>query len=283
MKKIFCYFHNDDMDGWASSAIVGLKHKNDNVEYHGYNYEPNLPLVDGYDIVYMLDCSSIWQDMAYLIRNNKKFVWIDHHAKKIWDTYEKIGEGIEGLRDTESNHSACVLTWNYLFGAKPLPEMLKYVEDLDIWKWKYPLTEPINTCLHNDFLGNRDLIIQAMGDWEMDEKAIIDTGLIQLKMRKKQIEYILENLRTKTFHGHKTGVVNSPVHQSFIGHEMLEQNPDIDIAMIWYARKDLVTISLRSRGDVDVSKIASKYGGGGHKPASGFSVKLGEKTDIYLR
>jgi hypothetical protein len=45
-------------------------------------------------------------------------------------------------------------------------------------------------------------------------------------------------------------------------------------AMGWYQRGDgRYAYSLRSRGDFDVSELAKKYGGGGHKNAAGFLVE----------
>ena len=35
---------------------------------------------------------------------------------------------------------------------------------------------------------------------------------------------------------------------------------------------DKVKVSLRGKGDVDVQKIAAKFGGGGHPNAAGFTV-----------
>ena len=64
--KIFCYFHSDDLDGWSSSAIVDKKHKNDEVEFYEYNYEDDIELVSGYDIVYM------YRYQATLKKYNKK-------------------------------------------------------------------------------------------------------------------------------------------------------------------------------------------------------------------
>ena len=30
--KVYCYFHNDDLDGWSSSAVVKRKHPD--AEFH---------------------------------------------------------------------------------------------------------------------------------------------------------------------------------------------------------------------------------------------------------
>ena len=281
MKKIYCYFHNDDLDGWASSAVIKKKHPD--AEFCGYNYELEFPLVKGYDIVYMVDCSTTSANMKALIDNNKKFIWIDHHAKKILDTYKDLGEEIEGLRDTESKNAACVLTWNYLFPDKEVPGILKYIEDLDIWKWSLPHTDEINTALFIDFKNDRDQLMHLMTFDISDWSELRLRGKLYIKMRKSQIEFLLELMRVKNFHGYKTGVVNTPIHASFVGHEILEQNPDIDIAIIWYNIKDDIKVSLRSR-EVDVSKIAHIYGGGGHKLASGFTLKTNVKMnlDVYL-
>lgn len=46
------------------------------------------------------------------------------------------------------------------------------------------------------------------------------------------------------------------------------------VALGWWQRFDgKFQFSLRSRGDIDVSEIAKKFGGGGHKNAAGFQLK----------
>ena len=52
-------------------------------------------------------------------------------------------------------------------------------------------------------------------------------------------------------------------------------SPDCDVAMIWYYdhADRLIKVSLRSFHDtVDVSEVAKKFGGGGHKKAAGFTL-----------
>jgi hypothetical protein len=50
-------------------------------------------------------------------------------------------------------------------------------------------------------------------------------------------------------------------------------------AGIYYDRPGVRTFSLRSLGNFDVSTIASRYGGGGHKNAAGFTKPLGWEGD----
>ena len=279
-KKVYCYFHNDDPDGWSSSAVVKMKYPN--AEFYGYNYEKKLDLVKGYDIVYMVDISSTNKDMKYLMENNKKFVWIDHHAKKIWDAYKELGKEIDGLRDAESKHSACVLTWKYLFPDKDVPELLKYIEDIDIWKWKLSYTDEINIALFIEYMEDRDQLIFIMKHWECTRDQLLDNGVTYIKMRKHEVQSSIKIMKEINWNNYKIAIVNSHLHGSFIGHEILDTRKDIDFVVIWYIYNDVVKCSLRSRGNVDVAEIASKYGGGGgHKPAAGLTVTLKDFVNIF--
>lgn len=278
--KVFCYYHSDDMDGWSSSAIVSRKYPN--AEFYGYNYEAKIKLVKGYDKVFMVDCSTTAKNMKYLMDNNEEFIWIDHHAKKILDTYKELGNDIPGIRDTGNISSACVLTWKYLFPDNVIPGVLKSIEDMDIWNWRLKDTDEINTALFIDYR-DRKWLNKFMNSWDGMKSKLIEKGKVYIHMRNSQIDCLLKNMRVKNFHGFSAGVVNTPLHSSFVGHEILQRNPDIDIAILWYSANDVVRVSLRSR-DVDVAKIASVYGGGGHKLASGFSLKNNDLTnrDVYI-
>jgi phosphoesterase RecJ-like protein len=66
------------------------------------------------------------------------------------------------------------------------------------------------------------------------------------------------------------------VPESFIEAEDLVNYPrsvaSVRVACLLRERDDGVKVSLRAKGDVDVSRIAAKFGGGGHPNAAGYSV-----------
>lgn len=67
--------------------------------------------------------------------------------------------------------------------------------------------------------------------------------------------------------------------------EYLNMIPDSDYALLLNQKGDIIKASLRTmKNEIDVSKIASKFGGGGHKKASGFKIKgyLEESININL-
>lgn len=75
------------------------------------------------------------------------------------------------------------------------------------------------------------------------------------------------------FEGMEVLAVNTPMSASKIGNDLVKMKPPVGI--IWSELSDLIYVSLRSDGTVNVGEIASKYGGGGHPKAAGFRLPLG--------
>jgi phosphoesterase RecJ-like protein len=73
------------------------------------------------------------------------------------------------------------------------------------------------------------------------------------------------------------------VPERFIESEELVNYPrsigSVRVACFFRQIDDRVKVSLRAKGDVDVSRIAARFGGGGHPNAAGCSV-LGELADV---
>jgi nanoRNase/pAp phosphatase (c-di-AMP/oligoRNAs hydrolase) len=78
-----------------------------------------------------------------------------------------------------------------------------------------------------------------------------------------------------SWHGKTHLAVNSPFFASELGHELAKMSPS-KIAVVWHRASDGIKVSLRSTGNVDVAKLAKKYGGGGHPKAAAFRIKKGE-------
>jgi len=85
------------------------------------------------------------------------------------------------------------------------------------------------------------------------------------------VEQMAQQAIMRKFEGYEIPVVNVPYwHHSELLGELAESNP---FAMAWFQQADgRFYHSMRSKGDMDVSEIAEKYGGGGHKNAAGFVV-----------
>ncbi len=97
-----------------------------------------------------------------------------------------------------------------------------------------------------------------------------------MKDKHKHIQDSIEDdAQLVIFEGLEILAINSTVDGSFMGNALVERRPPMSI--VWVESKDDIHVGLRSNGDVDVSVIAKKYGGGGHPGASGFSWPLGKE------
>jgi phosphoesterase RecJ-like protein len=54
------------------------------------------------------------------------------------------------------------------------------------------------------------------------------------------------------------------------------------ISIVFIELDNITRVSLRSKGDIDISKLALYYGGGGHKNASGFEMQI-DNIEIFLK
>ncbi len=269
MKPIVILYHTNCPDGfgaaWAAWKKFGIR-----AEYVGVNPEtlPNKSPV-GKEI-YVVDVSYPIAVQKKLRRKNKKLVILDHHASNKRDT-EFFPENV-----FDNEHSGSVLAWNYFHPGRKIPLFLRYVEDNDIWRFRLPHARelsPVVFLLDFDFK-DWSRFIRRFED-KNGRKEIFKQGRIILGYEGKIIKSVVERATLVKFEGYKTLAANSAILESEIGHLLTKKLPPLGI--VWRQRKDQITVSLRSNGKIDVSKLAKKYGGGGHRKASGFGFKAGGK------
>ena len=71
--------------------------------------------------------------------------------------------------------------------------------------------------------------------------------------------------------------VNSLHHRSHIGHALAERARfGVPVGAVYRFSGSRADVSLYSIGELDVSSIAGRYGGGGHRNAAGFSIPLAD-------
>ena len=102
---------------------------------------------------------------------------------------------------------------------------------------------------------------------------VISKGEAVLAFVDRYVSEMVAQARVVDFEGVRIPVVNAPyINISELVGKLAESAP---FALGWFQRADgLYAYSLRSRGadGVDVSEIAKKYGGGGHRNSAGFAL-----------
>jgi len=264
MKNIVVLYHNDK-DGFAGAWVAWRKFKN-KAQYIQANYTNQTDANFNGKIVYMIDfCYNDKSKMKKILKNNKKVIVIDHHISQK-DLAKISSENIYSPK-----HSACVLAWNYFNPQKPIPKLLSYIEDMDLWKFKMKFTREIIASLdtHPFKFNVWDKIVKDFQK-ASEIKKYIDEGKAIVKYQDALIKSLVESGIKVKIDGHQAVAVNSPILHSEIGHYIWKNYPNT-VGLIWNSKNCRVKTSLRSGKNINVSKIAQKFGGGGHKQASGFS------------
>jgi oligoribonuclease NrnB/cAMP/cGMP phosphodiesterase (DHH superfamily) len=209
----------------------------------------------------------------------KSFQIYDHHktAQTILDRTPYA------IFDME--RSGAGLTWDYLFGKDsdnptPRPFYVDYVEDRDLWNWALPNSKEVNAHIMS-----LPMTIEA---WEtLDNFTPLDATIIGQGILRHIDRYVKEVVEESQRGFIQIGpgkfltasVVNCPyMNCSEVGNVLAQTSC---IGVTWFERQDgMMTFSLRSVGDIDVSEIAKTYLGGGHRNAAGFRLTLQDGREL---
>lgn len=254
------------MDGFSAAWVARKKFGSGAVYFPTIHQAPFPPSIKGRE-VYMVDFCYPEEIMKKIKKIASRVVVIDHHAS------QKKAMKISDERLFDIKHSGSVLAWQYFFPKKKVPKLLSYVEDTDIWKFTLPQSRELHASL-DTFKFDFKTWDKLASDFETasGRKEHLRKGKAILEFSGRVINDIVSSAEQVKFAGHKALAVNSPVLVSEVGHVLATRAKGIGI--IWVKKSDKLKISLRSNGKVDVSKIALKYGGGGHKAAASFSLPI---------
>ncbi len=267
-KDIIILYHGECGDGFGA-AWAAWKKFGDSADYvpvrHGYSYPDNF--VD--KEIYTVDLTLPKEITEKLLKTNKRLTSIDHHV-----TAEEIAKMTRDY-SFDSNHSGAFLAWKYFHPDKLVPKLLLFIEDIDIWKFEYPETRNFISALNlYDF--SFELFDKVALEIENPDKLkeYLLKGEVISQHDKKILHELSQTAILVEFEGYKVYAVNAPDFiKSELGHELSKSFP---FAIVWRQKKDKIFVSLRSDRIVNVSEIAKKYSGGGHKGAASFSFPAGQ-------
>ena len=269
MKNILCLYHGD-ADGEASAAVV--RHKlGPEVYLHRINYgDPTpWPLINEADQVVIVDFSLPPQEMLETA-DSSQLTWIDHHQSAIQEM-EEISSAWPGIRDT--SEAACVLTWKYYFPDQPVPRAVILIGDRDIWRWEEPETGAFNEGLyHRDSRPEHDDLWKPLLENDQDLlHEIIREGEILYQARLEKIKRQVDAYGYEVqFEGFRSLAINVRGNGD-LGSRIRELGYEIGYCYVDVLQEEgLMTKVTLFSDQIDVSKLAQKFGGGGHPGASGF-------------
>ncbi|GER67688.1 oligoribonuclease NrnB [Weizmannia acidilactici] len=278
--------HND-LDGLGCGVLARLAFgKNIEIQYNsvsGINpqVEAFLKKEKKEEMLWITDLSVNEQNAelidAYVLQGGKAKL-IDHHKSALHlNAYAWASVQVE---EDGKLASATSLFYRYLKAKGKLrpddavDQFVELVRQMDTWEWEK--NQNVQAKKLNDLFYMytveefEEILLHKLthsGSFSFDdlEEKILD-------LEEKKIARYINGKKREVYQavidGYYAGVVHAESHHSELGNELAKEYPHLDyIAIIMVGKK---RISFRTIHDhVDVSEIAKKYDGGGHRKASG--------------
>lgn len=264
-----CIYHGNCPDGFGSAFAAWKKYGN-TFDYYpaNHNTEPPWELITDKH-VFLLDFSYSKEYVIAMFQYAKVISIIDHHKSAIENLSDVLG--LHKILDI--NKSGAVLSWEYFNKDKPVPEFLNYIQDRDLWKFELPNSKEVTTS-----------ILSYKYDFEVWDNYLYERPIPELVVEgsalyRKHIKDVNELIKTTkkriNILGYNVPIANAPYcYASDICDILCENEPFA--CSYYFKNNDSIYVSIRSKQNVgiDVSEIASRFGGGGHKHAAGFEIKI---------
>lgn len=268
-----CFYHSADLDGICSGAIV--KYAFPECEMIGIDYGDDFPWdrLEDEETIYMVDFSLQPIEEMKRLASLVDLVWVDHHESKIVDE-PKLGIQIEGIRKV--GEAGCELAWDCCMGGLR-PETVRLLGRYDVWDHADPKVLPFQYGMRSLGLDPESptwTILFENIDREDTLDSVVAAGEAILKyIEADNAKYAQEHAFWLNFEGYRAVVIN----RGGANTQLFERVADPvleDIMIAFVLKKDKWAVSLYSeKNGPDVSKIAKKHGGGGHRHAAGFVCK----------
>lgn len=281
--KSLCIYHGNCDDGFAAAWAV--RNFLPDAEFYAGTYQKDPPNVTGRHVL-MVDFSYKRPVIEEMERNALSILILDHHRTAAddlagiyrappWPTWCHAVEPpalsfsarCAVLFDME--RSGAGIAWDYLSEDMPRPRFIDYIEDRDLWRKQLPDGDLFTIALRSypqDFEVWDELIAAGPGP-------LIAEGRSIHRYYRLRIEEMKRNAYLATLCEHPVWIVNAPYFvASDLAGELSERDDCAFAACFHQFSNGRWGYSLRSRKAIDVSEVAKKFGGGGHKNAAGFTV-----------
>lgn len=296
---IYVFFHKNCMDG-AGARYAAFCEFGDTAIYQEVQYGDPFPEYDYQkeDEIYILDFS-FSREVLIEMSNVCKLKVIDHH-----DTAMTALEGLD-FAIFDMTKSGAVMAWQYFHPNVQVPYIFRLLQDYDLWNWELEETLNFTSRFQSDVKRlEPEYFQQLMTSCEAyyarhyfpfsaDENQLLaqselfesylELGGEAASAMKKEMDSLINKKKytIKNIDGKNVVVFNTTMYFSMLGHVACGIE-NVDYSMSYFVKEcGGVVFSFRSKkGGHDVGKVASTYGGGGHKSASGANIPFPKSLEV---
>ena len=273
------YYHKNCNDGSAAALAAWLAHPD--ATFIAVNYGTD-PSPDDYrnEHVYILDFSWPASTITLMAEDAYSITILDHHKTAEMELAQLQLHNV--MVTFDMTQSGAMLAWKHFHPNKGVPELIRNIQDRDIWTREMPWSDHISRALmlHRDwrqwapYLDNTSQLIHEGSVLLEAQNLHIQSLIAHLKPSVLEV-YNRDGVRSQYF---DIPIINVPAFMiSDTLHALLQKFPEASFAagfnIVEYP--NVYQWSLRSSDDrEDVALIARNMGGGGHRNAAGFRSRF---------
>ena len=292
-----CFYHND-LDGKGAASIVWMQadnpRKQDFISVNYIDSVPDASLVWPNEKVYIVDYSfteATKRQLEAILEKTKDVVWIDHHKsstvfvennKKFFELFDNRwcdASIVYPTRIIDEAKSGALLVWEYFYPEVEAPTHIKYIDDYDRWIHQYKESIIFKTYMDSYNHTPWESIWECLMYADMNN-IILEGTAIKRYADSQDTMYARRLAFETTINGIECIAICRPGNSTALA----EKFNDYPLGVVFQYKDGVYSFSLYSKNkDIDCSKIAESFGGGGHKGAAGFTsnyVVLG-KSKLY--
>ena len=269
---LLCIYHANCLDGFTAAWAVWRRFPD--TEFYAGHYNETPPDCTGRDVV-MVDFSYKRPQLLEIAAKAKSVLILDHHKSA---QAELVDLPPNVIAEFDMERSGAMMAWNHYHPNEIPGWLIAHVQDRDLWRFELEHTRQITA-----FLFSQDFDFEVWNEIHADIHQgfshyleYVRIGTVLEKKHAKDVRALIDAGASRTvLMGFDVPVLNAPfMFASEAGNIMAKGEP---FSITWYDTAENRIYSLRSdeQGE-DVSKIAAAVGGGGHRHAAGFKVKLGQ-------
>jgi oligoribonuclease NrnB/cAMP/cGMP phosphodiesterase (DHH superfamily) len=286
-KPDICIYHANCLDGFGAAWAV-WKRWGDAVQYvpAQYGHTLNVDVTDkqvlfvdfslsATELMAMPATSIVVLDHHQTAEEELKRFCLKEEGELTFETIPRVLSEIATWKDGAIiaifNERACGarLAWDFFHPHQQLPNLLLHIEDRDLWRFSFYGTTEIIAAL-----SSYEMTFDFFSGVVEEPAGLLEAGKHILRARDKAVADLCKTAAIEHISGCPVPCVNAPSFMaSDVGHALLKQHPEAAFAATFHIAGGTRCYSLRSENQrSDVSAIAKRYGGGGHRNAAGFNV-----------
>lgn len=283
-------YHNRDLDGFTSGAIV--KKKYPEAKLIGWDYSEPLPDFEqfkGEDVI-MIDITFKIDKIRELEKIVKSLTIIDHHIGFVRDFNREYGNNTPPFNEENLHYgnetityryingvAACEIGWKHLFPDEPVPYAVTLLGRYDTWRQKEgdweeeTLPFQMGMRLKCNSVESFPILAFDNGGWMGFVDEVLEKGVAILEYQRMENEKYAKGAFEKEIDGLRVICLNTTMFSSQAFDSIWDEDK-YDLMMPFRYMHGLWKASLYTTKEIDCSLIAKARGGGGHKKAAGFEV-----------